>query len=66
MSHIYIYIYTYTKHVLTFRHKICDFFFVGISGKTCISHFFEIAVFIITIFIIIHFFSCLSNSAVVE
>lgn len=38
VSYFFLYI---TKHVLTFRHKICDsFFFFGISGKTCISHFF--------------------------
>lgn len=45
-----------TKHVLTFRHKICFFWYIWKNVHLPFFFFFEIAVFIITIFIIIHFF----------
>lgn len=64
VSYFFLYI---TKHVLTFRHKICDsFFFFWYIWKNVHLPFFLKLPFLLLLYLLLYIFFCLSNSAVVE
>lgn len=55
-----------TKHVLTFRHKICFFCFFWYIWKNVHLPFFFKLPFLLLLYLLLYIFFCLSNSAVVE